>query len=147
VTTSGAAPSARQSPGLFGWVVFAAAMLLVGGVYNVVSGLVAIVGHDVYVSTARTNVVWDVTAWGWVHLVVGVAIAACGLFLLQGALWAQVAAAALVMLNLVTQMLLLPAFPFWSLLIIAVDVVVLWALFVHAEEDHGADRAEPGRER
>jgi hypothetical protein len=79
-------------------------------------------------------VVLDVTAWGWVHLVIGLLVAVVGYFLLQGASWATYAAILLVIVNMLTQMMFLPAYPLWSIMIIALDSFVLWALIVHGDE-------------
>ena len=96
--------------------------------------MTAIFADDIYVRGADNTVVFDVTTWGWVNLVLGIAVVTTGVFLLKGALWATVAGTLFVMINLLTQMLFLPAYPFWSLLIIVVDLLVLWALLVHGEE-------------
>jgi hypothetical protein len=117
-----------------GWIVFAAAMLMVDGAFNIITGLVAIFSDDVYVQTQHNELVLDVTAWGWTHLVLGILLALVGYFILRGALWAAATAALLVMVNMVTQLLLLPTYPLWSLVIILVDTLVLWALLVHGDE-------------
>ena len=68
------------------------------------------------------------------HTVVGAAMFAAGLGLLVGQFWAQLTVIALVSVNLVTQMILLPAYPLWSLAVIAIEVVVLWAIMAHGDE-------------
>jgi hypothetical protein len=125
---------APKSTGWVGWIVFTAAMLLMLGIFNAVNGLAAIFADDVFVTGSSGAVIFDVTTWGWVHLVLGVLAAATGMALMQGATWARAVAVGFVMLNMLTQLLFLPAYPFWSLLIIVLDVVVLWALIVHGGE-------------
>lgn len=132
--TASHSPVAPKSTGWVGWIVFTAAMLLMLGVFNAVNGLAAIFADDIFVTGGSGAVIFDVTTWGWVHLVLGVLAAATGVALMQGATWARAVAVGFVMLNMLTQLLFLPAYPFWSLLIIVLDVVVLWALIVHGDE-------------
>ena len=132
--TASHSPVAPKSTGWVGWIVFTAAMLLMLGIFNAVNGLAAIFADDVFVTGSSGAVIFDVTTWGWVHLVLGVLAAATGMALMQGATWARAVAVGFVMLNMLTQLLFLPAYPFWSLLIIVLDVVVLWALIVHGGE-------------
>jgi hypothetical protein len=132
--TASHSPVAPKSTGWVGWIVFTAAMLLMLGVFNAVNGLAAIFADDIFVSGASAAVVFNVTTWGWVHLVLGVLAAATGVALMQGATWARAVAVGFVMLNMLTQLLFLPAYPFWSMLIIVLDVLVLWALIVHGDE-------------
>lgn len=132
--TASHSPVAPKSTGWVGWMVFTAAMLLMLGVFNAVNGLAAIFADDIFVTGAAGAVIFNVTTWGWVHLVLGVLAAATGVALMQGAMWARALAVGFVMLNMLTQLLFLPAYPFWSLLIIVLDVVVLWALIVHGDE-------------
>jgi hypothetical protein len=117
-----------------GWVAFAAVMMIIVGAFNALTGLVAVFTDDVYVAGARNIVVLDVTTWGWVHIALGIGLVVAGAFLAQGALWARIVATILVMINMFSQMMLLPAYPFWALVIIVVDVLVLWAIVVHGDE-------------
>jgi hypothetical protein len=117
-----------------GWIAFAAIMMLVVGLFNVIDGIAAIASNKVFVTGSGGAVVLDVTAWGWVHLVIGLLVAVVGYFLLQGASWATYAAILLVIVNMLTQMMFLPAYPLWSIMIIALDSFVLWALIVHGDE-------------
>jgi hypothetical protein len=131
---AGSHTPAAKPTGWVGWIVFTAAMMVILGLFNVINGLAAIFADDLFVTGPGGPIVLDVTAWGWVHFLVGLAVATAGAFLLQGATWARIVAICAVMVNLVAQVLFLPAYPAWSMLIIAVDVLVLWALIVHGEE-------------
>lgn len=124
----------RHVTGWVGWIAFAGLLLLVAGVLNVISGVAALVSDDVYVEGPRVTLVLDTTAWGWVHVLLGCALVVTALALLAGRTWARVVVSALVVLNVVSQTLLLPAYPVYSLLVIALDVVVLWAVVVHGDE-------------
>ena len=118
-----------------GWIWFAAVLMMASGVLNFVTGLVAVLGRDnAYVDTGVTLLVFDVEGWGWAHLIFGIVLFLVGLCLTLGQMWARILGVILVTLNLFTQFILLPAYPVWSIIVIAVDVLVLWALIVHGDE-------------
>jgi hypothetical protein len=130
--------SVRRPPTLWtGWIVFAGVMLGVVGSFNVITGLAALLADDVYVGGDRVTVALDVTSWGWVHLIWGAIMVAAGVALMAGRLWARMLAVFLVSVNMMTQLLVMPGYPFWALLVIAVDAVVIWAILVHGEELEG----------
>lgn len=118
-----------------GWIWFAAVLMMASGVLNFMTGLVAVIGDDnAYIDTGVNLLVFDVEGWGWAHLIFGIVIFLIGAFLAVGQTWARLLAVVLVTLNLITQFLWLPAYPVWSIIVIAIDVVVLWALIVHGDE-------------
>ena len=124
-----------------GWVWFAAFAILVAGLLNVVSGLVAIFSPKTVLSWTRDGIaVVDVSTWGWVHLVLGALLVLAGFALFAGSWWARLVAAVLVIINLVAQFVSLPITPWWSLVVIALDLVILWALTVHGDEVERAAR-------
>lgn len=127
-------PSGSQRSGWVGWIAFAAAMMMIVGFFNIIDGLVAVFNDQVFVTGDSGVYIANLTTWGWWHTFVGVVLVAAGLYLFQGALWARIVAILAVSLNAVTQAIFLPAYPLWSILIIAVDVLVLWALIVHGDE-------------
>ncbi|NIK59294.1 DUF7144 family membrane protein [Kribbella shirazensis] len=113
---------------LAGFVVFAAVLLLTIGMIHMVQGFVALVDDERLGLTADKLVIVDVTAWGWTLIVSGLLLMAVGGGLLAAAGWARIAAIVAVCLHAVTQTAWLGAYPVWSLLMIALDVVVLYAL-------------------
>jgi len=125
---------APEATGWVGWIAFAAAIMIMAGIFNAINGLAAIFEDQVFVAGAENVIVLDVTSWGWIHLILGAAVVATGVALMTGATWARVVGAVLVMLNMATQLVFLPAYPFWSTLIIALDILVLWAIIVHGSE-------------
>lgn len=133
---------ARQQPfarvpvstGWVGWIWFAGLALILVGTFNVIHGLVAVFEDDVLVAAGETLAILDLTAWGWVHAVAGALQIVVGCMLFTGARWARITAIVVVMLNAVAQLAALNAQPTWAIVIIALDVVVLWALVVHGEE-------------
>ncbi|MER7251281.1 hypothetical protein [Kribbella sp. NPDC000426] len=115
-----------------GWamsgVAFAATMLLMIGGFQVVSGLAAIINDEYFVQVRGYAFHLDITAWGWIHLVLGLALIAAGIGLFSRAVWAGVVALFLAVLSAVDNFFFIPYQPFWSLLLIALDVWIIWAL-------------------
>jgi hypothetical protein len=132
-------PSAgRPDQTTSGWAVsfilFAAIMMIMVGIWQALQGLVAIFENEFYVATRNYLFQFDATTWGWIHLILGLLVAFAGWGLLSGRTWARAAAIALAVLSAIANFLWLPYYPFWSLLIIAVDVFVIWAIAAHGRE-------------
>lgn len=126
--------STPVATGWVGWIWFAALILVLVGTYNLIQGLAAIFEDDVFTTTSAGLLVLDLTAWGWVHTVVGALQVLVGLAMFSGATWPRVIAIILVMINAVAQLAWLNAHPVWSVMVIVLDVLVLWALVVHGAE-------------
>src|SRR5438034_3126686 len=111
----------------YGLVLFAAVMLLVTSFFNLIDGIAAIANSHVFAANAH-YVIGNLRAWGWITLILGVLqlLAAAGV--LAGNQLARWFAVAVLALNAIDQMFFIPAYPFWSLTIIAMDVVALWGL-------------------
>jgi hypothetical protein len=111
-----------------GWIAFAATMLVLVGVINIFQGIVALVWDERVLVTADNFVLVDLTSWGWTVLLSGVLMvaASAGLFAVRN--WARIVAIVLVILHAASQIAWLSAFPIWSLLMIGLDTVVLFAL-------------------
>lgn len=118
-----------------GWGVFAAVMMLMMGTFHIIDGLVAIFRDDYY-AVSRNGLVLhvDYTAWGWTYLIGGVLIVAAGFSLLSGRMWARIVAVGLALLSVVLNIGFFEAYPWWSALMITLDVLVVWALTVHGAE-------------
>lgn len=109
-------------------MVFAATMFLIIGIFQILQGLAAIIKGEFFVTTRNYAFSVDTTAWGWIHLILGIAITVVGWFLFTGASWARGAGIALAVISAVANFFFLPYYPWWALLIIALDVYVIWAL-------------------
>jgi len=121
--------------GWTGWVVFAGVILVISGIFSIIQGLVAVIGPNAYyVVTEESLFVLDVAGWGWWNLIIGVLLVLSALALFAGQTWARVVAIILVILNAIGQLLLVPAQPWWALIVIAIDVLVLYAIIVHGRE-------------
>jgi uncharacterized membrane protein len=111
-----------------GGVVFAATVLMLIGVFQVIAGLVAIFDDDFYVVTRNYTFDLDTTAWGWVHLLIGILLVAVGFALFARSTWAGVAAIFLASLSAVANFFFIPYYPFWAIVVIALDIWVIWSL-------------------
>ncbi|MFH8802316.1 hypothetical protein ACH4F6_22355 [Streptomyces sp. NPDC017936] len=134
------APAAR-SGWAAGGVVFAGVMLVVNGVLAVFQGIAAIAEDDVYARLGDYVFEIGLTGWGWVLLVLGVVAVATGWGLLRTAAWARAVGIALASLGVVLQFLFLPYAPVWSVVLIAIDVFVIWALTVYRPAGTATARA------
>jgi hypothetical protein len=136
--------AAKGSGAWTGFVVFAGTMLLVIGMINVFEGFVALVDDERVVVTRDNLIVVDLTAWGWILLISGLLMLAAGAGLLAGQTWARVTAIILAGLHAVSQIAWLGAYPVWSLLMIALDTIVIFALTARwpgVRERMGVDEA------
>jgi hypothetical protein len=115
--------------GVNGWQAFAGVVLFLNGVFGFLYGLAAVLNDNVVTVGGGTGVtVWDFTAWGWIQMIVGTLMAATsiGLFMMKG--WARFAALVFCMLNVLVQFGTISAFPLWSLLVIALDIIIIYQL-------------------
>jgi hypothetical protein len=132
--TMGRAREASRGGG-YGMVVFAAVLLGMLGIFNVIDGIAAIARSHIFIANAH-YVIGDLRAWGWVALILGVAQGLASIGVLAGNQVARWFGVAVIGLNLINQMFFLPGYPFWSLMIIAVDVVALWGLCAYGSRDN-----------
>lgn len=111
-----------------GTSIAAAVLLLTVGILQFFQGISALAKDEVLVFGPEYTYKFDVTAWGWIHLILGVVLALTGFFLMTGATWARITAIFLAALSIIANFLWLPYYPLWSILIIALDVVIIWAV-------------------
>jgi hypothetical protein len=114
-----------------GFILFAAIMMIMVGVFQALQGLVAIFENEFYVATRNYTFQFDATSWGWIHLLLGLLVAFAGYGLLSGKTWARVVALTLAVLSAIANFLFIPYYPFWSLLIVTLDIFVIWAIAAH----------------
>lgn len=121
-----------------GLVVFAGAIMIMVGTFQIIAGLAAIFEDQFYVVTQNYVFDLDVTAWGWVHLLLGIVLVAAGWGVFSGATWARATGMLLAILSAVANFFFIPYYPVWSIVVIALDVAVIYALSVW---DRGEARA------
>ena len=127
--------SARNQPtGWVGWIYFASLMMMLVGGFQAIVGLVSLFKEDVYLVTEEALLVFDYSTWGWIHLVLGLVVFAAGVSLMNGATWARMVGILLAGISLFANMAFISSFPLWSILIIVIDVLVIYALTVHGGE-------------
>jgi hypothetical protein len=132
--SSGPTP-APQPTGWVGWIGFAAVMMILVGTFHVIQGLVALFEDDYFlVASSGLIVSVDYTAWGWAHMIGGAILIGSGMALFTGKVWARVVAVVLAMLSAVDNLGFRAAYPTWSAIMIAVDILVIWAVIVHGDE-------------
>jgi hypothetical protein len=117
-----------------GFTIFAAVMMIMVGAWQALQGLIGIFENEFYVATRNYLFQFDATTWGWIHLVVGLVVAFAGWGLLSGQTWARVVGITLAAISATTNFFFIPYYPFWSILIVAVDIFVIWALAAHGGE-------------
>ncbi len=121
---SGAEPEGWAAGG----IAFAACLLTIIGVFQVIAGLTAIIDDEFFVVTANYTFDLDTSAWGWVHLILGVILVATGLGLFAGRAWAVVTGIFLASLSAIANFFFIPFYPFWAIVVIALDIWVIWSL-------------------
>ena len=117
-------PSAWQISG----VLFAGSMLMLIGFFQVIAGLVAIFDDEFYVVARNYTFNLDTSAWGWIHLLLGLLLLLTAFGLFTGRTWAIITAIVLAIISAIANFFFIPYYPFWSILVIALDVWVIWAL-------------------
>ena len=118
----------RPSGWAIGFVVFAAVMMVLVGTFQVIAGVAAIFEDEFFVVGPNYVYDVDVTAWGWIHLILGVVIFLAGIALFTGAVWARIIGVVLAGLSMIANFIWLPYYPVWSIVVIAIDIAVIWAL-------------------
>jgi hypothetical protein len=117
-----------------GTTLFAAVTMIIVGALDALEGLAAIIKGDAYVVGAEYLYKLDVSAWGWINLILGIVILLSGFALFSGALWARIVGIFMAVLVIITNFMWLPYYPLWSIIIIAVSVLVIWALAAHGRD-------------
>jgi len=134
-----------------GWLLFAAVMLFIVGCHNIIYGIAALGDYAVVVqnlAAGEVNIIYaDTTFWGWLWIIVGIVQLATALAIAADneiARWVGVAIAAI---NAIGQLAFLSAYPVWSVIIIAIDILVVYALMTHDQPRRAAYEPYPGDER
>jgi hypothetical protein len=128
MTTAGPETNSTKQAWAGGTSVVAAILLLVVGLVSLLQGISAAAEDEIFVVGIEYIYKFDTTVWGWIHIVLGVVIIVAGLGLFTGAAWARIAAVVLAALSIVANFLWIPYYPLWAILIIALDIVVIWAV-------------------
>jgi hypothetical protein len=117
-----------------GWTIFAAVMMILNGVWNVIAGLVALLQGEFYLVGREYIFEFNVTAWGWIHLILGVVMFLAGSALFRAAAWARTVGVILAVISGIAAFAWLPQYPLWGIVMVASAVFVIWALTAHGED-------------
>ncbi|MFI7320531.1 hypothetical protein [Streptomyces venezuelae] len=118
-----------------GLTVFAAVMLMLAGIMGFIRGLMAVLEDDVFLTTRDYVFQFDLTSWGWIHLILGVVAIGVSAGLFAAMTWARVTGVVIAGLLMIANFLSIPYYPFWSLTLIAVNGFIIWGLCVVRRED------------
>lgn len=125
---SGPPRPAARGGWVTGGVTFAGVLMVCSGILALLQGIAAVAGDDVYFRIGAYIYKINLTGWGTIHIIIGALVLLTGIGLLMGMAWARFAGLFLVALSLIAQFLFLPYAPVWSLVLMALDVFVIWAL-------------------
>jgi hypothetical protein len=124
----------NEPTGWVGWVAFASFMMILVGFFEAIVGLTAIVKDSFYVVTENYLFNIDINTWGWIHFILALVVIMAGFALLNGKVWARIIGVLMAGLSAVVNMYYIPYYPVWSLLIITINVLVIYALIAHGDE-------------
>ena len=117
-----------------GLTIFAAVVMLISGVLQAIEGIVALANSEFYVVGRSYTFQFDVTAWGWIHLLVGIGVALVGVFVFLGRTWARWIGLVVVGVSMIANFAWVPYYPVWGIIVLALDGAVIWALSVDPGE-------------
>jgi hypothetical protein len=126
--------STEPSGWAVGWTFFAATMMMMIGTFHVIAGFVGILDDTFYVATRNYVFQFDATAWGWIHLILGIIVATSGAYLLTGAVLARVVGVIMAMVSAIAGFAWMPYYPIWGITVVALAVSVIWALTAHGRD-------------
>jgi hypothetical protein len=117
-----------------GITLFASVLMIMTGIMQAIQGLVALVDDTFFVVGKQYMFKFDVTSWGWAHLIFGVVVALAGFALMTGATWARVVVIVLASLGIMVNFLWMPYYPLWSIVLLALNVAIIWAATMHGRD-------------
>ena len=132
--TTGPMTERESVTGWVGWVWFAGIMLVTIGLFDAFQGLIALFNDNFTAAVEGGVLVVDLTTWGWIHVIVGGLLVIAGIGVLSGALWGRILGVIVAALNLLAQLTILPVYPIWAMIVIALDALIIYALVVHGQE-------------
>jgi hypothetical protein len=106
----------------------AGALLLTSAVLTVLQGIQALVDHRPLIIGSNYVYKFNATGWGWIHIAAGIVLGIVAIGLISGAVWARVTAIVMACISIVVMFMWLPYYPMWSIIVIALDVIIIWAV-------------------
>jgi hypothetical protein len=124
----------NYSGGAVALTTFASIMLMIAGAFQFFAGIAALLKDEYFVIGEEYAFKFDATTWGWIHLLIGVILFLAGLALLQGAVWARILVVIIASLSALANFLWLPYQPWWSIIIITLNIFIIWAVTAHGRD-------------
>jgi hypothetical protein len=124
----------NEITGWAGWIGFASIMLYLAGFFHIVAGFAALINDKVYVATKDALWVLNITQWGWIHIIGGLLAIIAASSLMQGHGFGRTIAVIVALASAVLNMAFIPMYPVWSILIIVIDILVIYAVVAHGKE-------------
>lgn len=135
MSTAQQIPTNREVSGwAVGWTIYAAVWMGILGFFHALAGLAAILEDEIFVVTPSYFLQFDVTTWGWIHMVMGIVVLLAAFALFNGSVWARTVGVAIAVVSILANFAWLPFYPVWGLLMIAAGAFVIWALTVHGRD-------------
>lgn len=126
--------TAEQKTGWVGWIYFAGVIMIISGLMGIVAGLAAVFNQDWIVYNGDSALLLDIGGWGWLNLIIGGIILFSGFGVFSGNVWARSVGVIMAGLSMIANFVSMSVYPFWSIAIMVVDALVIWALIVHGDE-------------
>lgn len=123
-----------QTSGWLGWVYFAGFMMMLAGIFHAIAGLVAIFKNEVFVVGGGSLLVLDFTGWGWLHLILGIVLFLAAFSVFAGGTFGRLIGAMLAGASAIANFAFFTAYPLWTIIIITIDILIIYALLVHGRE-------------
>ena len=117
-----------------GFISFAGIVLILAGIFHVIDGIVGLVNNDFYVKTDNWVFKFNVTSWGWIHILLGIIAILAGVGLFSGAIWARTVAVIVAAVSIIANFVWLPYYPWWARLVFVLDFFVIWAVGLHGRD-------------
>lgn len=125
---------AHRRTGWLGWVYFAGFMMMLAGIFQTIAGLVAIFKDNVFITGAGGLLVFDYSQWGWIHLIIGVLLFFASFSVFAGGAFGRALGSMLAGLSAIANFAFFTAYPLWTIIVISIDVLIIYALLVHGGE-------------
>lgn len=117
-----------------GWSYFASMMLMIVGAFAIIDGIVAIAKKEFFVVGQKWVFSFNVTTWGWIHLILGILLVLVGMGILSGNILARTLGVIIAMISAIVNFMWLPYYPIWGVTAIAIDIAIIWALTAHGRD-------------
>ena len=128
MSTTGPRHTDETSDNAFGVSIFAGVLLAMMGAFQILQGLSAVLKDDIFIKGADYTYAIDLTSWGWITMLLGAIAVLVGIGILKGQVWANSAGIGFAVLSALGQFAFLPYYPFWSMILIAMNILIIWAL-------------------